>query len=88
MALIGRKTPQHLLKKWRAVFRQRGEEGLMNDQRGRGFTGRPLERKLTGEEKLLRAEAQVKYLEEEIKMLKKFDVIERSWLKDQRRNTR
>lgn len=86
--LIGRETPKNCLKKWRAVFRQRGEEGLKDDQRGRQSTGRPLERELTVEEKLRRAEARVRYLEEEVALLKKLDAIERSWLKDQRRNTR
>lgn len=86
--LIGRDTPQYCLKRWRAVFRQRGEEGLRDDQRGRRSTGRPLERELTVEEKLIRAEARIRYLEEEIELRKKFLAIERGWLADHRKNTR
>lgn len=86
--LIGHETPKHCLKKWRAVFKQRGEQGLRNDQRGKGATGRPSERELTVEEKLRRAEAQVRYLKQENELLKKFDRIERAWLIDPRRSTR
>lgn len=85
--LIGHEIPYRCLMRWRAVFKQRGEEGLRNDQRGRRSTGRPLERELTVEEKLRRAEARVRYLEEENELLKKFRAIERSWSKDPRRST-
>lgn len=75
--LIGHETPKYCLKRWRAVFKQRGEQGLSDDQRGRNATGRPSERDLTVEEKLRRAEAQVRYLKQENELLKKFDRIER-----------
>jgi putative transposase len=76
--LIGRETPKSCLKRWRAVFRQRGEAGLMSDQRGQASTGRPAERQLTVEDKLRRAEARIRYLEKENELLKKLDAIERS----------
>jgi putative transposase len=76
--IIGLETPKHCLKDWRVVYRQRGEEGLRTDQRGKSSKGRPLTRELTLEEKLLRAEARVRYLEEEVELLKKLDAIERS----------
>jgi transposase-like protein len=85
--LIGHETPRHRLKKWRTVFKQRGEQGLSNDQRGKGATGRPLERALTVEEKLRRAEARVSYLERENELLKKFRALERTWSTDHRRST-
>ena len=75
--LIGRENPKRCLQRWRTIYKQRGEEGLRNDQRGKHSTGRPLERELTLEEKLRRAEARVKYLEEENELLKKFDATER-----------
>lgn len=86
--LIGHETPKYCLKRWRAVFKQRGEQGLRDDQRGRNSTGRPSERDLTVEEKLRRAEAQVRYLKQENELLKKFDRIERAWLIDPRKSTR
>lgn len=85
--LIGRKTPERCLRRWREVFTQRGESGLSNDQRGRNAAGRPLKRELTVEEKLRRAEARVGYLEKENEFLKKLDALERSWLAGRPRNT-
>lgn len=76
--LIGRDTPQRCLKRWRAVFTQRGEEGLRSDQRGRSASGPSAERELTVEEQLRRAQARVRYLEKENELLKKLDAIERS----------
>lgn len=75
--LIGHKAPQHCLKEWRAVYRQRGEEGLRDDQRGKHSAGRPAEREFTVEDKLRRAEARIRYLEKENELLKKLDAIER-----------
>ena len=86
--LIGRKIPKRCLERWRAIFTQRGEEALRKDQRGKYSAELSLEGELTAEEKLRRVEARVRYLEEENKLLKKFRAIERSWLKDHRRNTR
>lgn len=85
--LIGRETPTGCLKRWRAVFKQYGEQGLRNDQRGKGSTGRPLERELTVEDKLRRAEARVKFLERENELLKKFRALERTWSTDRRGST-
>jgi putative transposase len=76
--LLGRDNPYHCLKRWRAVFAQRGEEGLKHDQRGSHATGRPPEGELAVEARLRRAEARVRYLEKENELLKKLDAIERS----------
>lgn len=86
--LIGHKTPKYCLKRWKAVYGQRGEQGLGDDQRGKNGTGRPDERELTVEEKLRRAEARNRYLEKENELLKKLDAIERGWSAMQPRNTR
>jgi len=75
--LIGHSTPKDRIKRWRAIYRWRGEDGLRKEQRGRGSTGRPAERELTAEEKLRRAEARIRYLEKENELLKKLDAIER-----------
>jgi putative transposase len=75
--LVGRQIPRRCLMRWRAIFTQRGEEGLRNDQRGRHAAGRPAEGVLTVEERLRRAEARVRYLEKENELLKKLDAIER-----------
>lgn len=85
--LIGRETPRYCLKRWRVVFQQHGEQGLRNEQRGRGATGRQPERELTVEDKLRRAEARVKFLERENELLKKFRALERTWSTDRRGST-
>jgi len=87
LSLIGRKTPKHCLERWRAVFEQHGEHGLLNDRRGKFATGRPSEKVLTLEEKLRRAEARVRYLEKENEFLKKLDEIERSWSANHQKGT-
>ena len=75
--LIGSDTPKDRLKEWRAVYKQRGEEALRQDQRGKSAKGRQVEHELTVEEKLRRAEVRIRYLERENELLKKLDAIER-----------
>ena len=67
LEVIGRENPKRCLG-----------DGLKCDRRGKSATGRPLERELTVEEKLQRAETRIKYLERENELLKKLDRIERS----------
>lgn len=86
--LIGHDNPQRCLRRWRRIFKQRGEQGLRDDRRGKGSTGRPLQRELMVEDKLRRAEARIKYLEKENEFLKKLDAIERAWLADHPKSTR
>lgn len=86
--LIGPNTPSRCVRRWRKVFKQRGEQGLRDDQRGKGSKGRPLERELTVEEKLRRAEAKIRYLELENDFLKKLDALERAWLASHPKSTR
>lgn len=86
--LIGRQTPKRCLARWRAIFAERGEEGLRDDQRGRNAVGRPPEGELTVEERLRRAEAKIRYLQKENEFLKKLDAVERSWLAKHPKSTR
>ena len=65
LEVIGRENPKRCLERWKKVFNKRGEDGLKCDRRGKSATGRPLERELTVEEKLQRAETRIKYLERE-----------------------
>ncbi len=85
--LIGHETPKRCLKRWRKVFKQRGEQGLKDDRRGKHTTGRRDEAELTVEEKLRRAEARVRYLEKENEFLKKLDALERKWLAEHQKDT-
>lgn len=88
LKLIGLVNPKRCLQRWRSIFEQRGEQGLRDDQRGKASAGRPLQRELTVEDKLRRAEARIKYLELENEFLKRLDAIERTWLESHRKSTR
>jgi hypothetical protein len=74
--IIGRKNPLQCLKRWRKIYAAQGEAGLMEDQRGKGSTGRPA-LDLTVEKKLEQAEARIKLLEAENDFLKKLEALER-----------
>lgn len=86
--LIGIRTPERCLDRWRKVFAERGEQGLRDDRRGKGAKGRPPEKDLMVEDKLRRAEARIRYLEKENEFLKKLDAIERAWLASHPKSTR
>ena len=73
LALIGRDVPSDNLKRWRKVFKERGEVGLQKDGRGSHKKGgRPKDPQyLTEKEKLKYLEAQVAYLKAENAFLAK-----------------
>lgn len=50
--MIGASKPKDCIKRWRSVFKECGEEGLLMERRGKGSTGRPASKSLTAEEKL------------------------------------
>ncbi|WP_431086678.1 hypothetical protein [Paenibacillus sp. 8b26] len=39
--MIGRENPNRCLKRWRKTLASQGEAGLLEEQRGKGSTGRP-----------------------------------------------
>jgi len=71
--MIGRKTPERCLRRWKKVFKDKGGPGLQTDGRGQGKAGgRPKGlANLTDEEKLKRLEAEAAYLKEENRFLAK-----------------
>ena len=75
--IIGSDKPQQCLKRWRKTYEMHGEEGLRNERRGKGSTGRPSSKDLTLEEKLKKAEARIAFLEMENAFLKKLEELER-----------
>ena len=77
--LIGLKRVQSAGKRWRAAYREHGDEGLQDTRKTN--SGRPLERELSLEEKILRLEAQNRLLQAENELLKKLDLLERQMLK-------
>lgn len=77
MDIIGRKKPKHCLNRWRNSYQARGETGLLEEQRGKGSTGRRPAGEVSTEEKLKRAEARIKLLEVENDFLKKLEALEK-----------
>ncbi|WP_144083863.1 hypothetical protein [Brevibacillus panacihumi] len=71
--IIGQEKPKHCLKRWRKTYTTLGETGLLEEQRGKGSTGRPLGEGLSTAEKLKRAEARIKLLEAGNDLLKKLE---------------
>ncbi len=66
-------------KRWRKVYREKGINGLVDTRKEN--SGRPLERELSLEEKLVRLEAQNRLLQAENELLKKLDLLERQMMK-------
>jgi len=71
--IIGRDTPKYCLRRWRKIFKEKGEIGLKEDGRGRyGLRGRPKNlSNLSDKDKLKRLEAEIAYLKEENHFLAK-----------------
>lgn len=74
--VIGRKKPKHCLQRWRNTYNTSGETGLLEEQRGKGSSGRRPAEELSTEEKLKRAEARIQLLEMENDFLKKLEALE------------
>ncbi|MBD8498512.1 IS3 family transposase [Paenibacillus arenosi] len=75
--IIGRNTPKKCLHRWRNIYSEYGEDGLLYDRRGKASTGRSTKDALTLDEKLRCAEARIKMLEAENELLKKLEALER-----------
>jgi transposase len=77
LEMIGYKKAESSLERWRRTFKQFGEDGFLEERRGKGSTGRPSTKDLSAEKKLQKAEARIRYLEAEIELLKKLEELER-----------
>lgn len=77
--LIGIKRIESSGKRWRSAYRKSGVEGLQDTRKM--SSGRPSDRELTLEEKMVRLEAKNKLLQAENELLKKLDLLERQMLK-------
>ena len=84
--LIGMDRIKTAGKRWRAVYRHSGIEGLQDTRKTN--TGRPSERELTLEEKIVRLEAKNQLLRAENELLKKLDLLERQMLKKKSQSKR
>ena len=75
--IIGSSKAKSSLNRWRRTFNQYGEEGFLEERRGKKSTGRPSKKDLSADKKLEKAEARIRYLEAEIELLKKLEELER-----------
>ena len=69
LRLIGKDVPSDRLKQWNKIVRNKGEDSLHFETRGRGSSGRPKLKGLTDKEKLEYLEAKVAYLKAENEFL-------------------
>jgi len=76
-SVIGQKTAKWSLKRWRDTYAKYGEEGLLEERRGKNSVGRKPVNELSAEERLKKAEAKIKLLEAENELLKKLEALER-----------
>lgn len=81
LEMIGKERAKSALKSWRRTFQTYGEDGFLEERRGKGSTGRPSIQHLSVEKKLEKAEARIKYLEAENELLKKLEELERKAMK-------
>lgn len=77
LEVIGLKKAQSALSRWKNTYKTHGEQGFLEERRGKGSTGRPCAEKLSADKKLEKAEARIRLLEAELALLKKLDEMER-----------
>ena len=77
LEIIGLKKAQSAIKRWKKTYQNLGEQGFLEERRGKGSTGRPSTEKLSADKKLEKAEARIRLLEAELTLLKKLDEMER-----------
>jgi hypothetical protein len=75
--MIGKQTTNEALKRWRKTYRISGEEGFLNERRGKSNLGGRPKKDDSVERRLAKAEARITYLTAENELLKKFEALER-----------
>jgi transposase len=66
IAMIGKDVPNQCLKRWKKIYRSKGEDKLRVETRGRRYKGgRPKMKGLTDAEKIKRMEIEIAYLKAE-----------------------
>ena len=69
--ILGREQPKRCLERWNKIHAKYGPNGLLQDNRGMGSSGRPSKKVLTTEEKLKKLEQENEILKEQVHFLKK-----------------
>lgn len=69
--ILGREQPKRCLERWNKIHSKYGRNGLLQENRGIGRSGRPVKKVLTTEEKLAKLERENEILKEQVHFLKK-----------------
>ena len=69
--LLGREQPGRCIGRWNKIHRQYGIEGLLQETRGTGSSGRPRKISLTTEEQLAKLQRENEILKQQVHFLKK-----------------
>ena len=69
--LLGREQPGRCLERWNKIHRQYGIEGLLQETRGTGSTGRPRKLPLTPEKQIAKLQRENEILKQQVHFLKK-----------------
>ena len=77
LEIIGLSKVQSAVNRWKKIYQTYGENGFIEERRGKGSTGRPRVEKLSADKKLEKAEARIRLLEAELELIKKLDELER-----------
>jgi len=75
LKVLGPDRPHQSLSRWKRAYKKSGVMGLKDTRKEK--SGRPLDRELSLEEQLERKEARIKFLEVQLELQKKLDMIER-----------
>jgi transposase-like protein len=74
--LLGKEQPRKCISRWLKIYRQYGEQGLLQENRGLGSKGRPRKKPLSVEEENQRLKQENEILKEKVEYLKKL----RGWV--------
>lgn len=75
ISIIGKRTPVNTLARWRKIYATLGEDGLINELRGKSSNIDI--NHISDIEKLKKAEAKIAYLEAKLEFIKKLELLER-----------
>lgn len=75
ISIIGKRNPVNTLARWRKIYSTLGEDGLINEFRGKSSSIDI--NQISDIEKLKKAEAKIAYLEAKLEFIKKLELLER-----------
>ena len=75
ISIIGKRNPVNTLARWRRIYATLGEDGLINELRGKSSNIDI--NQISDIEKLKKAEAKIAYLEAKLEFIKKLELLER-----------